>query len=113
MRFFIALLLYFFCYSSALYAKETEGKKVVQYSKTTLVNFSKKHKNSLKTELFPDCIDRLHHCNQNNTSIAANLSQSTEGSTISTAKTNLEYNLTPFLFYNFIFQYLYPKHSFW
>ncbi len=113
MRYIIAVFLYFCCYSSSLYAKKTEVNTAVQNSGKKLHNFSKKQKNSLKTELFSDQIDLLHHNTQNHSLVATYFTKFIQGSDIRIVKINFDYTLNPILFYNFIFQYLYPKHSFW
>ncbi len=113
MRYFIAVLLCFCCYSLSLYAKKTEASVVAQYSEKKLLNFSKKQKNSLKTELFSDQIDILHHNNQNHSLVAIHFTKFIQGLDIRMVKINFDHTLNPILFYNFIFQYLYPKHSFW
>ncbi len=113
MRIFIAVFLFFCCYSLSLYAKKAETSTAVKNSAKKSINFSKKQRNSLKTERFSDQADFLYHSTQNHSLVAVHFVKAIQGSSIHDVNINFDYILTPILFYNFIFPYLYPKHSFW
>jgi hypothetical protein len=76
-------------------------------------NFKKKEKNSLKIDIFFNQFDFLHHSNQNSLIFAVHFLKITEELIIKLAKINFDFALNTKFSYKFIFQYLYPKHSFW
>lgn len=113
MRYFIAILLLYCFYSSSLYTERMKNDTAIQKIDKTLSNFSKKKKNSLKIELFSDQIDFLYQSNKHNSLAAVHFIRLLQGSTIHLAKINFDDALNTKFYYNFICQYLYPKHSFW
>jgi hypothetical protein len=113
MRYFIAVLLLFCCYSSSLYAHDTELAVITQKANKKLINFNKKQKNSLKEELFSTQIDFLHHNSQNYSVATIHLVKLLQWPAKKLiAITAADASRTNFC-YHFIFQHLYPKHSFW
>lgn len=76
-------------------------------------NFKKKEKNSLKIDIFFNQFDFLHHSTQNSLIFAVHFSNLSEKLIINLTNFNFDFALNTKFSYKFIFQYLYPKHSFW
>jgi len=113
MRVIIIFFIVFCCYSSVLYAHKMEAGTTIQKEDKKLLNFSKKKGNPLKIDLFSNQFDFLHHSHQNQLIFALHFLKFTENSTIKFSKGDFDYTINPKFNYNFIFQHLYPKHSFW
>ncbi len=113
MRIFIALLIVFCCYSSSLHAHKMKDGVAIQKENKKLSNFKKKQKNSLKIDIFFNQFDFLHHSSQNSLIFAVHFAKINEVLTLKLAKISFDFALNTKFNYKFIFQYLYPKHSFW
>jgi len=113
MRFLIVALLLFSCYSSSLYAKKAKALTATTNSAEKLINFSKKQRNSLKTELFANQIDYLNLSYQNHSLVAVHFVKLLNETSIYLTKHDFDYALNTRFSYHFVFQHLYPKHSFW
>lgn len=113
MRYFIAILLVINCFSSSLYAKKTKSYDASRNLAEKSTNFTKKNRNSLKTEFFSNQVDCLNLNYQTHSLVAVYFIKIFQSSWVDETKRDFSYSLnTPFC-YSLVFQHLYPKHSFW
>ena len=77
------------------------------------IHFSKKQRNSLKTDFFPHQLDFLNLSNQAHSLVATLFVKLIFGSWFGAKENGANHNFGKDFFYSFAFQHLYPKHSFW
>ncbi len=113
MRYFISILLLVSCFSSSLYAKKTENPAAIVKFTEKSQNLNKKQRNSLKTEFFTNQIDFLNLGSQNHSLVADHFLKLNQGIADFSKEEHFDFALINNFCYSFIFQHLYPKHSFW